>query len=63
MYVQPGMQWNRICSVEKNVVVGDRGVSRGKRRERRGERGELGYGNTTGVKGIRVGAPTQIKDR
>lgn len=38
-------------------------MSRGKRRERRGERGELGYGNTTGVKGIRVGAPTQIKDR
>jgi len=61
--VQPGMQWNRICSVEKNVVVGDRGVSRGKRIERRGERGELGYGHTTGVKGIRVGAPTQIKDR
>jgi len=58
--VQPGMQWNRICSVEKNVEVGDRGVSKGKGR---GERGELGYGNTTGAKWSRVGAPTQIKDR
>lgn len=38
--MQPEMQWNRICPVEKNVEVGDRRVEEEGRRGGKDERGE-----------------------